>query len=76
MPPTAAPATAAHTDAPRAHAAPKTSAKRTRAAALSPPAARSPQQRKHAAAVGESWVVPANLYPQERCDELGVSAGK
>eukprot|EP00965_Chrysotila_dentata_P030210 1005537-Pleurochrysis_carterae.AAC.1 len=71
MPPTAAPATAAQTDAPRARAAPKASAKRAKAAALSPPAVRSPQRSKHAAAVGESWVVPASLYPQERCDELG-----
>eukprot|EP00965_Chrysotila_dentata_P115579 3819670-Pleurochrysis_carterae.AAC.1 len=71
MPPTAAPATATQTGAPGACAAHYASAKRARAVALSPPAARLPQYTKHTAAVGESRVVPASLYPQERCDELG-----
>eukprot|EP00965_Chrysotila_dentata_P158738 5243148-Pleurochrysis_carterae.AAC.1 len=55
MPPTAAPATATQTGAPRVRAAHNASAKRARTVASSPPAARLPQQKKHTAAVGESW---------------------
>eukprot|EP00965_Chrysotila_dentata_P070204 2318765-Pleurochrysis_carterae.AAC.1 len=71
LPPTAAPAAATQAGAPRARATHYADAKRARTVALSLPAARSPQQRKHTATVGESWIVPASLYPQERCNELG-----
>eukprot|EP00965_Chrysotila_dentata_P138408 4577627-Pleurochrysis_carterae.AAC.1 len=50
LPPTAAPATATQTGAPRARATHNAGAKRARTAALSPPAARLPQQKKHTAA--------------------------
>eukprot|EP00965_Chrysotila_dentata_P070790 2340084-Pleurochrysis_carterae.AAC.1 len=49
LPPTAVPATATQTDAPRARAT-HVGAKRARSVALSPPAARLPQPKKHTAA--------------------------
>eukprot|EP00965_Chrysotila_dentata_P009271 302475-Pleurochrysis_carterae.AAC.1 len=55
MPPTATPAAATRTGAPRTCAAHNACAKRARTVALSPPAARLPQHKKHTAAVGESW---------------------
>eukprot|EP00965_Chrysotila_dentata_P138317 4574817-Pleurochrysis_carterae.AAC.1 len=71
LPPAGTSAAPARTDASRVHAAHGANAKRAKRATPPPHTARPAQRAKHVAVVGESWIVPASLYPRERCDELG-----